>query len=406
MRIITLKLQTGGRRRWFGGAGILACLGATYSSTRSISSDAGVPASEADRNVCPTRRRSLALPVLVVLISTACPAQTPDAVTAGASTGVDRGLAWLKHNQQPDGSFPTGSIGGRTAITSLAVLAFLARGNLPGQGPYGDTINSGIDYVLASQKLDGAKKGLIGRDEGSAMMYEHAMATVMLAEVDGMADDARRAKIDRALALAVQLIVDSQRAEKISSRDAGGWRYALDSPDADISVTGWQLMALRGAANCGAPVPAQTLKQGADYVRRCASTKGGFAYQADDGEPNLARTGSGILSLILIAGDRQTVEVRKAADYLLANPLNHSVRFYYYAAYYDAQALRQLGGNCWQTGYPRLVDDLLTLQEPDGAFAATGDQTEAQAGPAYRTSLAVLALCVPYRYLPLYQADN
>lgn len=350
--------------------------------------------------------RSLALPALTVLISATCAAQTPDTVSPRASVAIDRALAWLKENQRPDGSFAAGSIGGGTAITSLAVLAFLARGNVPGEGPYGDTINSGIDYVLASQKLDGPKKGLIAREEGSAMMYEHAMATVMLAEVYGMADDARRSKIDRALALAVQLIIDSQRAEKISPRDAGGWRYALDSPDADISVTGWQLMALRGAANCGAPVPAQTLKQGADYVRRCASSKGGFAYQADDGEPNLARTGSGILSLILIAGDRQSAEVRKAADYLLANPLNHSVPFYYYAAYYGAQALRQLGGKYWQTGYPRLVADLLTLQQPDGAFAATGDQTEAQSGAAYRTSLAVLSLCVPYRYLPLYQADD
>jgi len=344
--------------------------------------------------------------LLCFFLATPCLAQNPDAVTPKASSAVDRALVWLKQNQQPDGSFRSGGAAGQTAITSLAVLAFLARGNVPGQGPYGDAINSAIDYVLAGQRLDGPKKGLIARDESNAMMYEHGIATVMLAEVYGMVDGIRRAKIDRALALATQLIIDSQRAEKINPRDTGGWRYALDSPDADISVTGWQLMALRGAGNCGAAVPAQTLRQGAEYVRRCASSKGGFAYQADGGEPNLARTGSGILSLILIGTDRSSAEVRKAADYLLANPPSHSAPFYYYAAYYDSQALNQLAGRYWQTGYPKLVDDLLTLQEPAGAFASTADPTEDQAGPAYRTSLAVLALCVPYRYLPLYEADN
>jgi len=32
-----------------------------------------------------------------------------------------------------------------------------------------------------------------------------------------------------------------------------------------------------------------------------------------------------------------------------------------------------------------------------------GAGEEATTGEAYRTSMAVLALCVPYRYLPLYQ---
>jgi hypothetical protein len=333
-------------------------------------------------------------------------ARTPEIVPSKASSSIDRALVWLQQNQQPDGSFPAGASGGRTAITSLSVLAFLARGHVPGEGPYGNAINSAIDYVLASQQLEGPKKGLIARDEGSAMMYEHGISTVMLAEVYGMVDDGRRAKIDRALALATQLIIDSQLAEKTNPHDEGGWRYALNSPDADISVTSWQLMALRGAGNCGSAIPAQTLKLGTEYVKRCAVETGGFSYQSASGPPNLARTGSGILSLILIGSDRNSPEVRKAAEYLLANPPDHSVPFYYYAAYYDAQAFKQLGGKYWQVGYPRLVNDLLKLQAPTGAFAESGDPTEAQAGPAYRTSLAVLALCVPHRYLPLYQADN
>jgi len=173
-----------------------------------------------------------------------------------------------------------------------------------------------------------------------------------------------------------------------------------------IVWTGWQLMALRGAANCGAAIPADVLKKGADYVGRCATEKGGFAYQAAGTEPNVARTGTGLLSTILIAGDMGSPQIKKAADYLLANPPDRSTPFYYYAIYYDSQALNQLGGTYWQDVYPKLVANLLPLQQADGSFAPTADSTEAEAGAAYRTSMAVLALTVPYRYLPLYQTHK
>ena len=177
---------------------------------------------------------------------------------------------------------------------------------MPGQGPYGDVINKAIDFVLDSQMTDGPRKGLLAHEDGNAVMYEHGISTVMLGEVYGMVDDARRDRIDRALALSVQVIIDAQHPDgnKKSDNDRGGWRYNPKSIDADISCTGWQLMALRGAANCGAVVPRKVLDEGLAYVKRCAVPNGGFAYQAHGGNPNQARTGTGILSAILIGGDK------------------------------------------------------------------------------------------------------
>jgi hypothetical protein len=348
--------------------------------------------------------RCLVLLPIIGFLQAACSAQT--AISPAASASIDRALRFLHEAQLPTGDLPHGQTAGTTAVASLAVMAFLSRGHMPGQGPYGAGINAAIDYVLKCQQLEGPKKGLLAHDESNVAMYEHGISTVMLAEVYGMVDDQRRSRIDRALALAVQLIIDSQGAEKTDAKDRGGWRYALNSPDADISVTGWQLMALRGAANCGAAIPADVLKKGADYVGRCATEKGGFAYQAAGTEPNVARTGTGLLSTILIAGDMGSPQIKKAADYLLANPPDRSTPFYYYAIYYDSQALNQLGGTYWQDVYPKLVANLLPLQQADGSFAPTADSTEAEAGAAYRTSMAVLALTVPYRYLPLYQTHK
>ena len=321
---------------------------------------------------------------------------------------VDKALLWLGQNQKPDGDWAHGGQAGTTAVASLGVLAFLARGHVPGQGQYGDILNKAIDYVLDSQKTEGEKKGLLAREDGNAVMYEHGIATVMLSEAYGMVDDARRARIDRALALAVQVIIDAQHPDGRSKgdNDRGGWRYSPKAADADISCTGWQLMALRGAANCGAVVPKSVLDEGLGYVKRCVVDSGGFGYQPHGGA-NQARTGTGILSTILIGGDKNLPEVQKAGDYLLENPPDHQIEFYFYAIYYDSQALNQLGGKYWQTVYPKLVDHLLTLQADNGTFRFDGGAgQENDAGDAYRTSMAVLALCVPYRYLPLYQADK
>jgi hypothetical protein len=285
-------------------------------------------------------------------------------------------------------------------------MAFLSAGHMPGHGAFGSTINSAIDFVLKSQVLEGPKKGLLARDDSNVLMYEHGISTVMLTEAYGMVDDTRRLRIDRALSLALQLIIDAQAAEKSDAKDVGGWRYALNSPDSDISVTGWQLMALRGAANCGAAVPPGVLSKGAEYVARCAAEKGGFAYQAAGSEPNVARTGTGLLSTLLIGGDAASPQVKGAAEYLRANPPDRATPFYYYAVYYDSQAVNQLGDPYWQAVYPRLIATLLTLQNSTGDFAAPAEGVESEAGPAYRTAMAVLTLCVPYRYLPLYQSEK
>jgi hypothetical protein len=347
-----------------------------------------------------TGRGSSVIPTAIfVAVLAICPflrAEEDEPVPANVRDAVDRALVFLKTSQRPDGAWPAGQASS-TAVPSLAVMAFLARGNVPGQGPYGDSLNHTIDFVLSMQR----SSGLLSKAEGgNAVMYEHGISSVMLSEVYGMVDDTRRERIEKALAKAVKLTLDAQAVQK-APQYQGGWRYQPGSPDSDISCTGWQLMALRGAANCGAAVPRSALDAGREYVRHSAANGGGFSYQPG-GAPNQARSGTGILSMELL-GQHDSPEAKAAGDWLLRNPPdNPGMEFYYYAVYYNAQALNQLGGIYWSTLYPKLRDTLLTLQQPNGSFAG-GSGQEQEAGDAYRTSMAVLALCVPYRYLPLYQ---
>ena len=275
-----------------------------------------------------------------------------------------------------------------------------------------------IDYVLESQQAD----GLVSRHaNGNHVMYEHGIATVMLAECYGMVDDARRARIGKALAKSADVILKAQlyNEQPKNMPYTGGWRYQVSSADADISVTGWQMMALRGAANCGANIPKENLEAAREYIKRSASPGGGFGYQPGAG-PNQARTGTGILMLELFRGldpdlapGEHPAEALAGGQWLIDNPPdNPNMEFYYYAVYYCAQALNQLGGKYWEVyagkrgdGKGNLRDTLLGQQEKDGSFGGSNSM-EQQAGPCYRTAMACLALCVPYRYLPIYQNDN
>lgn len=313
---------------------------------------------------------------------------------------VDRSIAWLAKAQNEDGTFGRGNARNvaetSTAVTSLALLAFMASGEIPGQGPYGETINRGIVCVLAQQN----SSGLISAGHiGNYRMYDHGIATIMLCEAYGVADEKLRPKIRDAISNSVKVILDAQQMQK-SLENQGGWRYMPNSRDSDISVSGWQLMALRGAANIGMAVPKSAIEDGVAYIRRRAVPNGGFSYTNRD-NPNQARTGTGILSLELL-GQHLSPESVAGGEYLMRNPLQFRNEAFYYAAYYVSQAANQLGGKYWTTIYYPLRDNLLERQRQDGSWAQ-GNGLDAGGGETYATAMATLALCVPFRVLPLYQ---
>ena len=58
----------------------------------------------------------------------------------------------------------------------------------------------------------------------------------------------------------------------------------------------------------------------------------------------------------------------------------------------------QLGGNYWRSFRPHLHKVLLDNQQANGSWHGNDGY-----GPHYSTAMAVLALTVEYRYLPIYQ---
>jgi hypothetical protein len=314
-----------------------------------------------------------------------------------ADLAVKRGLEHLKSTQKPDGAWESGGFGRATSVTSLAVMAFLAAGHVSGEpGPYRETVERGIKYVLAHQRSD----GMLVANASHGPMYCHGISTLMLAEVVGMTSDPALAeRTQLALTKAVKLILMAQNLAK-SPENAGGWRYQPTSRDSDISVSGWQLMALRAAKSAGCAVPAENIDKAVAYLKHCAVPGGGFAYQPGQGANN-PRSGTGVLALE-ICGEHNTPQAVAGADYLAKHPPHWSSPYFFYEVYYCSQAMFQMGDKYFLNYYPKLVQILLDHQERDGSWLS-GDGNDRSGGRNYCTAMAILALAVEYRYLPIYQ---
>jgi len=313
---------------------------------------------------------------------------------------IEKALGYLARTQQPDGAWGAG-YGSNTAVVSLAVMAFLAKGHVPDDARYGEAVNRGVDFVISHQQSNG-----LLFTQGGGPMYSHAIGTLMLAEVVGMTNDEREPRVRQTLARAVRLLLEAQRVRRADPRFHGGWRYQHTSTDSDLSVTGWCLMALKAARNAEAGVPVEAINEAIDYVKRSFVAGGGFCYQPG-GAPSVAMGGTGVLCLQIAGyhllgqtGRRFHAEALTTGDWLLKQPVRqYGGGHFHYTIYYVAQAMWQLGGKYWESWQGSFERLALANQSADGSWPVV----QAEIGPTYSTSMTVLGLAVKYCYLPIYQ---
>ena len=332
---------------------------------------------------------------------------------------VDRGVSWLVKNQKKDGSYGTNKAG-RAGIASLAAMAMISRGHVPGVGEEGKAIDRVIDFLLKIQKPNGLLTARPGSQADASkgsndIIYSHAISGVLLCEIYGMTDPERAARIEPAIKAALNFIRMRQMRPLPKDREAqdrGGWRYyRLDIAGgfySDLSITSWMVMFMRSAENAGFNVPLQWAEQSLQYVRRCFDPKtGGFEYVLSSRDRmTRAMTAAGVLCLFLTGnGDKQIEEA--AGKDLRKHPFDRfntgasSHDRYFYSCYYCSQAAMQLGGETWAVLYPSIARALTKNQRNDGSWEA--EHYTPWTGPVYSTSMSVLALTPPYQLLPIYQ---
>ncbi|HEX4123382.1 MAG TPA: prenyltransferase/squalene oxidase repeat-containing protein [Tepidisphaeraceae bacterium] len=301
---------------------------------------------------------------------------------------LDGALRYLAAKQSANGSWSGPGGQWPIALTGYGLIAFMANGQLPGTGPYGDKLSRAVNFLSNCVHAD----GFIGGPYTTTSMYEHGVATIALAELYGQTHDENlRPKV----AKAIQLIESCQN-------DQGGWRYRPVKADADISVTVLQVVALRSAKNSGFDVPQSVIDRAVKYVKSCYDApSGGFTYQPNNHTPGFARTAAAIYSL-QVCGLYDDPLVKKGSDYLFKN-LENDQEWFTYGNFYAAPAQYMIGGDTWKKWYTTLHGMLLRNVRREGQLTYFDPIGGNGINSVYATEIYSTVLAMPYHYIPLYQ---
>ncbi|MDA1140311.1 MAG: terpene cyclase/mutase family protein [Planctomycetota bacterium] len=308
-----------------------------------------------------------------------------------AVKSCERGLAYLAEIQNTDGAIVKGQY--PNVCTALSCMALMASGHFPGRGKFGKNLERGILWL--AKQADA--KGYFGNDGGR--MYGHGMCTLALTEAYGMLSSRRdNMTVRDVLEKAVNVIVGSQTP---SGHHQGGWRYNPTPGDSDLSVTAWQVQALRGAQNCQISIPRDTIARAIDYISRCYHRGAkGFGYQPGGGRTDPMRSAGVVLMHTLKEGERDIV--KEAGESLLQRSFGSwGGGYYFYQNFYSATAGLMLGEAGENKINIPIEKTLIAHQREDGSWPrAPGGYG---AGEAYYTAFSCLILAARFQYLPIYQ---
>ncbi len=339
---------------------------------------------------------------------------------------IERALGWFKRQQRTAGNwqlhegYPDAGyrpLRTDTGATSLALLCFLGNGHThTDAGTYSGVVDKGLRWLKGVQKPNG---DLHDWDEFSRQtaFYAHSMATIAICEAYAMTQD--RDLLETA-EKAVQFLLETQQPVQ------GGWKYSPQGPDtmADLSVTGWGLMALHSARMAGIEVPETAFGLTSIFIDACAVDDGArYRYEPRQviSKVTPAMTASGLVARQWLGWERDDPFMAEGVDWLLQDhfkPEWKTSRRNVYEWYYIAQVLHNLGGKRWRDWYAHTAREVCENQKSRGSRKAPNDIMGSWAplefpgadaenshigGRLYLTALSVLVLETPFRHAPLYE---
>ena len=322
-----------------------------------------------------------------------------DGQKAKSEPSVLRALGWFQKCQNADGSWGDTNKG---AMTGFALLSFLSHGETPESKEYGAAINKAVDWIITNgTKFDG-RLSMAAKFSQSGV-YEHGICTYALCEYYTMTKDELVVPV---LKKAVGYIVEGQGPN-------GGWMYAYDKSADDLSVSGWQIQALKAAKLTALDIPGlgEALNRTEKFMETMKGPHGGYGYRGPGDKYSL--TGAGIFCNLLWHGERGVL--RKGMEWLLdETEKNKPVKYQgenadLYAWYYHTRACLFFGGLAWTKWRLWFEDEIVNAQNADGSWPATNgngigpQKMPGGIGPVYRTALCTLMLSAQYRCLPTLQ---
>lgn len=381
----------------------------------------------------------------------------PAGPTPETELAVQAALAWLAAHQLPDGSWSfdhrDGVCNGRcknhgqfkaakNAATGLALLTYLGAGETHLEGRYQKTVDAGLRYLVATQKIAG-NTGSWHEAVGNSGNYSHAIATLAVCEAYAMAqlppapkkpqkspsemteEERRQAKEerDRAKQNAVKPI-EKQRLAAASQAGVnylvegqhagGGWRYNKGQAG-DTSVVGWALMALKSGHLSKVRVPVASVVNTSEFLDSVQEGEYGsiYHYMPDKNRPQdalKATTAIGLLCRMYLGWDKNHPGIAEGVSQLSRWEPSTAGGTNMYYNYYATQVMHHYGGESWKKWNTTMRDHLVKSQAKQGhehgSWHFTGDHGTTAGGRLYATTLAAMTLEVYYRYLPIYGSKS
>ena len=205
---------------------------------------------------------------------------------------VMNGLIWLMLNQNADGSWGDDFKG---AMTGFGLLCFLGHGEIQDSPQFGKTVGKALSWVFENgNKHDGHLN--MSDTFNQPGVYEHAICTYALGEYFTMTKDKRVTELFKK---SITHIIEGQGP-------GGGWMYGYDQSADDLSVSGWQIQALKAAHLSQIKIAGvdPALDKAMKYIERVRGPKGGYGYRGPSDDYSL--TGVGILCQLFWKPDRTT----------------------------------------------------------------------------------------------------
>jgi len=307
-----------------------------------------------------------------------------DLAKAGSLDPARKAITWLCATQEPDGSWSTARWGGdkqfEPALTALSLMTLL------GDPEGAAAADKSTAWLLSRQQPDGT----FG-DTFSGTPYNQGIVVLALGRAyEIRKDEALKAALDRAVAV----ICTRQYAD-------GGWGYNHEAhPASNLSITLWQIEALRVAAGQGRPQLQASVERGLRWMAGVASDDGSFGYQKSGDTPGGASqtlTAMGAMSLLdgahagLLSSSRRQAMVAQ----MRRSATNPGADMDYYRRYFLTAALKRMGEEIARRDLGVIRNDLLAQQVTQGPEAGswTADTRWGSAGGRiYATTLASLSL--------------
>ena len=315
-----------------------------------------------------------------------------------------KALKWLASVQNPDGTWGDGH---PVAMTSLALLTFLAHGETPKSKNYGTHVSKAISQLA---QWGNSKKFPLGEAKGGRNVYEHSLAAYALSEAYAMTGNyALREPMNNT----IKFICDNQHVN-------GGFMYNYAKKGtSNFSNACWNWQAMKAAKSAGCDVESlpAAIEKSIAHMKKFA-TPTGFYYRTDNSQKrDQSMRAVGVLCLQLL-GEHDDPITKRLGNLIIRDDIKllewkyhgkHAdpAGFFLYWMYYATQVMFQRGGSDWKKWNNKFQAMLKENQHPEGYWNSPAKKIETERmnmkdidNKIYSTTLCALQLTVYYRYLP------